>query len=239
MSHHHIILALKLNSWELEYIQSRIYKYPSIGVSFIYSKQKDKNLAYRSLQSLIKWITVDSLISRTCIEHQWRGSRTVWRDNHNLETSTWSLSSRARALTCYCILCKGRERGLIDHLLTKRWIGIEKSTVFFVYYEQCFRSWHASRGRDTPSGPLCCPTSSTLRCISNLVRNTNQEVISARGATCHSQPCIGQYKGLLWWTINRPAPSQIKFPLWTYLPTNDQFSVWEVDTLFTFVGFLP
>lgn len=99
---------------------------------------------------MIKWITVDSLISRTCIEHQWRGSRTVWRDNHSLETSTWSLSSRARALTCYCILCKGRERGLIDHLLTKRWIGIETSTVFFVYYEQCFRSWHASRGKRYP-----------------------------------------------------------------------------------------
>lgn len=51
--------------------------------------------------------------------------------------------------------------------------------------------------------------------------------------------CIGQYKGLLWWTINRPAPSQIRFPLWTFLHTNDQFCVWKVDTLFTFVGFLP
>lgn len=69
------------------------------------------------------------------------------------------------------------------------------------------------QGEEIPSGPLYCPTSSALRCISNLVRNTNQEVISARGATCHTQPCIGQYKGLLWWTINRPAPSQIRFPL--------------------------
>lgn len=95
------------------------------------------------------------------------------------------------------------------------------------------------QGEEIPSGPLYCPTSSALRCISNLVRNTNQEVISARGATCHTQPCIGQYKGLLWWTINRPAPSQIRFPLWTFLHTNDQFCVWKVDTLFTFVGFLP
>lgn len=70
-------------------------------------------------------------------------------------------------------------------------------------------------------------------------KKSNQEVISARGATCHTQPCIGQYKGLLWWTINRPAPSQIRFPLWTFLHTNDQFCVWKVDTLFTFVGFLP
>lgn len=93
------------------------------------------------------------------------------------------------------------------------------------------------QGEEIPSGPLYCPTSSALRCISNLVRNTNQEVISARGATCHTQPCIGQYKGLLWWTINRPAPSQIRFPLWTFLHTNDQFCVWKVDTLFTFVGF--
>lgn len=95
------------------------------------------------------------------------------------------------------------------------------------------------QGEEIPSGPLYCPTSSALRCISNLVRNTNQEVISARGATCHTQPCIGQYKGLLWWTINRPAPSQIRFPLWTFLHTNDQFCVWKVDTFFTFVGFLP
>lgn len=86
-----------------------------------------------------------------------------------------------------------------------------KTDPFLCILWKVFQVLTRKQGEEIPSGPLYCPTSSALRCISNLVRNTNQEVISARGATCHTQPCIGQYKGLLWWTINRPAPSQIRF----------------------------
>lgn len=144
-----------------------------------------------------------------------------------------SLSSLARALTC----CKGARS--YWSFADKKMNRDRKIDPFLCILWKVFQVLTRKQGEEIPSGPLYCPTSSALRCISNLVRNTNQEVISARGATCHTQPCIGQYKGLLWWTINRPAPSQIRFPLWTFLHTNDQFCVWKVDTLFTFVGFLP
>lgn len=53
-------------------------------------------------------------------------------------------------------------------------------------------------------------------------------------------PYAAVYRTIQRFTLmNNKSTSQIRFPLWTFLHTNDQFCVWKVDTLFTFVGFLP
>lgn len=54
-------------------------------------------------------------------------------------------------------------------------------------------------------------------------------------------PYAAVYRTIQRFTLmdNKSTCAQIRFPLWTFLHTNDQFCVWKVDTLFTFVGFLP
>ena len=58
--------------------------------------------------------------------------------------------------------------------------------------EKVFQALTRTGKEGIPTGVHYCPLSTTLRCISNLVTNTNQEVISARGATCHTLACIGR-----------------------------------------------